>query len=143
MSPHYAMKLAKKAREEASMRGVKTSGYETRPVAGAFTKKEPESPVVPTGNLLGLNNSNSTKHSNSEEFDYAVVDEKDLEMFVYIVEDMVSSQGWELHGGLVVDNGKFYQAFVKHNAPSRNKELSEIFTGGRRSATRKNRRRVN
>lgn len=98
----------------------------------------PAAPVVPTGDLLRLNNNNS----NTKEFEYAVVDDIDLDDFVDIVENMIE-EGWELHGGFAVDNGKFYQAFVKHNAPSRNKELSEISMGGRRSATRKNRRRAN
>ena len=100
----------------------------------------PAGPVVPTGDLLRLNN--STNNSNTKELEYAVVANANLEVFVDIVENMIE-EGWKLHGGLAVDSGRFYQAFVKYNIPSRNKELSAISMGGMRSSTRKNRRRAN
>jgi hypothetical protein len=104
----------------------------------------PAAPVVPTGDLLGLNksNNNSNNNSNSKEFEYAVIYDTNLDVFVKEVENRIE-EGWKLHGGFAVDNGKFYQAIIIQNGPSISKELSTISMGGRRSATRKNRCHAN
>ena len=96
----------------------------------------------PTEDLLGLN----TKHEvspenkkNSPEFEYAVVIKDNIDEFVENNEDMVET-GWSLHGGLVVDKERYYQAFTRRNPQSRSKELRGLF-GGKRVHTRKNRMR--
>ena len=90
-------------------------------------------------NLFGLNTKHEVSPENKKnipEFEYAVVIKDDIDEFVNNNEDMVET-GWSLHGGLVVDKERYYQAFTRRNPQSRSKELRGLF-GGKRTHTRKN-----
>ena len=58
---------------------------------------------------------------------YQIVVEESPEYVVYQIYDHIH-QGYKLHGGLVVDNGTFYQAFTK---------AEDVYlTGGRKTRKR-------